>query len=374
MWAWEHPNWPNFHLDEGRFPAGPEIEFKLAAGRLFGNTEAMREDDRLDCTVALMLSEAIATSAIEGEKLDRDSVRSALLQHFGGEAPETKTPADKRAAGAAALIVEAREKWNRPLTKEVLAGWKAMAVPEHPSTIARPREYRKSGVVIASGRAGRRQVHYRAPPAARVEAEMERFLDWYNNDRGGMEGIVRASVAHLWFERIHPFDDGNGRVGRAVADHALSQSLGRPTLACLSTAIAERRKEYYAAFGKFDGAEGLDVGDFVDYFTGACVRAQEIAAAEVAFVLEKSRFLDKHRSRMNDRQGKAVERMFREGRGGFKGGMTASKYRAITKCSSSTSARDLARLCALGVFTPSGEGRSRRYALTVGEPRTPLLP
>ena len=362
MWAWEHPNWPNFRFDESRF-ASRTVEFQVTAARLFGNVEAMGDEVRSDSDIALMLSEAIATSAIEGEKLDRDSVRSSLLAHFGQKVAGSKTTAEIKAAGAAALIVDVRSNWNHPLAKEILARWKTMAVPDHPSSRTQRKEYRKADVQIVSGYAGREKVHYQAPPHHRVEREMERFLDWYNNDSDQLGGPVRASIAHLWFERIHPFDDGNGRVGRAVADHALSQSLGRPTLACLATAIVDRRKEYYAAFERFDQNGELDANDFVDYFTDATARAQEIALAEIAFVLDKSRFFDRHRARMNRRQAKAMERMFREGRAGFKGGMTSGKYQAITKCASSTAARDLASLCAMGALAPSGEGRGRRYEL-----------
>ena len=177
---------------------------------------------------------------------------------------------------------------------------------------------------------------------------MGRFLEWYNTDSVGVDGPIRASIAHLWFERIYPFDDGNGRVGRAIADHALSQALNRPTLACLATAIGQSRKAYYKAFQNFDLSTRLDMNGFAGYFTGAIVQAQEIARAEVGFVLDKTRFFDRHRAAMNKRQTKAMERMFREGRRGFEGGMSAKKYMAITKCQASTATRDLSALTAMG--------------------------
>ena len=360
MWAWEHPNWPNFVIDEGAFADRIEA-FHRAAERLSGNVEAMSDEGRTDTEIALMLSEAIATSAIEGEHLDRDSVRSSLLVHFGKEAAKPNT--GMKASGAASLIVDTRRKWAQPLTHEMLGVWQTMAVPEMLSSEAMRGAYRQGDMRIVSGHPGRYRVHYEAPPASRVPDEMGRFLEWYNTDSVGVDGPVRASIAHLWFERIHPFDDGNGRVGRAIADHALSQALYRPTLACLATAIGQSRKAYYKAFQNFDLGTQLDMNGFADYFTGAIVQAQEIARAEVGFVLDKTRFFDRHRAAMNKRQTKAMERMFREGRRGFEGGMSAKKYMAITKCQSSTATRDLSALVAMGALTSKGGGRSTRYEI-----------
>ena len=367
MWAWEHPNWPNFVIDEGAFADRVEA-FHRAAERLSGNVETMSDQGRADTEVALMLSEAIATSAIEGENLDRDSVRSSLLAHFGKVVAGAKASGDLKATGAASLIVDVRRKWDRPLTQEMLGAWQSMAIPERPSSMAMRGAYREDAVSVVSGYPGNYRVHYEAPPPSRVFDEMERFLEWYNTGSVGMAGPLRASIAHLWFERIHPFDDGNGRVGRAVSDHALSQALDRPTLACLATAIDETRKPYYKAFESFDRSERLDMNGFADYFTGAIVRAQEIARAEVGFVLDKSRFFERHGDAMNDRQTKAMERMFREGRRGFVGGMSAKKYMAITKCQASTATRDLSSLTAMGALVSTGGGRSTRYEIAPSRP------
>ncbi|MYJ95991.1 MAG: Fic family protein [Proteobacteria bacterium] len=362
MWAWEHPNWPKFVIDEGAFTGRIEA-FHRTAERLFGNVEVLGDEGRTDTEIELMLSEAIATSAIEGENLDRDSVRSSLLAHFGKVVARTETTADMKAAGAASLIVDTRRKWDRPLTHELLGAWQTMAIPEARSSLVLRGAYREREVEIVGGYEGRHEVYYVAPPASRVTGEMERFLEWYNAYSIGMAGPIRASIAHLWFERIHPFDDGNGRVGRAIADHALSQALNRPTLACLATAIGETRKDYYEAFEGFDRSERLEMNGFTDYFTSAVVRAQEIARAEVRFILDKSRFFDRYRNAMNERQTRAMERMFREGRRSFAGGMSAKKYRAITKCPPATATRDLSALAAMGALISKGGGRSTRYEI-----------
>ena len=367
MWAWEHPNWPNFVVDEGAFEDRIEA-FYRAAERLSGSVGAMSDEGRFDTSIEIMLSEAIATSAIEGENLDRDSVRSSLLAHFGKAVGKAKTSVDMKSEGAASLIVDTRRNWDRPLTHEMLGGWQSMAIPETVSSLAMRGTYRAGEVKVVSGYPGRYRVHYEAPPASRVPDEMERFLEWYNADSVGMGGPIRAAVAHLWFERVHPFDDGNGRVGRAISDHALSQALGRPTLACLATAIDKSRKNYYKAFESFDLGKRLDMNGFADYFTDAIVRAQDIALAEVAFVLDKSRFFDRHRDAMNERQTKVMERMFMEGRAGFEGGMSTKKYMAIAKCPATTATRDLAALCAMGALASRGAGRGTRYDISHSRP------
>ncbi len=161
----------------------------------------MSDEGRSDTAIELMLSEAIATSAIEGENLDRDSVRSSLLAHLGKAVARANTSVDLKADGVASLIVETRRKWDRPLTHEMLGGWQTMAIPETLSSLAMRGAYRQDEVKIVSGFPGRHRVHYVAPPASRIHDEMERFLGWYN-DSAGMAGPIRATVAHLWFERL----------------------------------------------------------------------------------------------------------------------------------------------------------------------------
>ena len=191
---------------------------------------------------------------------------------------------------------------------------------------------------------------------------MDRFIEWFDSSRGDIDGLARAAVAHLWFEKIHPFDDGNGRVGRALSDMAISQALGRPTLSCLATAINEDRASYYVAL---DGAgrDGMNVDPFLDYFSETALRSQSIALREVRFVLGKTRFLDQFGGMFNPRQRKAALRMLEEGSKGFQGGLSPKNYRAITKASSATATRDLAELVRMGAMTATGKGRSLRYAI-----------
>lgn len=322
--------------------------------------------------IDLMLSEAIKTSAIEGEDLDRESIRSSLLSLITSDTLPDNT--DQKAAGAASLLVDVRKNWQISLTHDLLGKWQSMAVPEQRYTSILRGVYRNdpSPMHIVSGPYGREKVHYEAPPATKVPDEMARFIDWYNqtspsNRNKKVPGIVRAGIAHLWFEVIHPFDDGNGRVGRAIAGHALSQLLGYPTTACLATAIEGDKKSYYLQLEKASRGS-LDVSAWLDYFADKVIKAQEIAREEVDFVLAKTRFYEAYGGQLNDRQAKMVSQVFAEGRKGFEGRITTKKYQAITKCPNRTASRDLSDLVTKGIITPlPGGGRTTGYELTAAK-------
>lgn len=371
-WIWQQPDWPDFRFDN-RALNDRELEFRLNSERLAGSFDALPVASQEAATIDLLLSEAIKTSAIEGEHLDRASVRSSLLSLITSDTLPDNS--DQKAAGAASLLVDVRKNWQTALTHELLGRWQSMAVPEQRYTSILRGAYRNdlSPMQIVSGPYGREKVHYEAPPATQVPDEMARLIDWYTQTSplGGattMHGIARAGIAHLWFEVIHPFDDGNGRVGRAIADHALSQFLGYPTTACLATAIEANKKTYYLELEKASRG-GLDADNWLDYFADTVIRAQEIAREEVDFVLAKTRFYEAYGGQLNDRQARMVSRVFAEGRKGFEGGITTKKYEAITKCPNRTASRDLSDLVAKGVITPlPGGGRTTRYELSNVEP------
>jgi Fic family protein len=371
-WIWQQSDWPDFRYDK-RILEDRDIAFRINSERLTGCFEALPMAYQEDATIDLMLSEVIKTSAIEGEELDRESVRSSLLSLITSDTlPKTS---DQKAAGAASLLVDVRKNWQAPLTNELLGKWQSMAVPEQRYTSIVRGAYRNdpSPMQIVSGPYGRERVHYEAPPAARVPEEMAKLLGWYNQSsplNGGqmLPGIARAGIAHLWFEVIHPFDDGNGRVGRAIADHALSQYLGYPTTACLATAIEADKKSYYLQLEKASRGS-LDINGWLDYFSDTVNQAQEIAREEVDFVLAKTRFYEAYGDQLNDRQARMVSRVFSEGRKGFEGGITTRKYEAITKCPNRTASRDLSDLVAKGIIIPlPGGGRTTRYELRTVDP------
>ena len=372
---WQQPGWPDFRYDK-RPLEDRELEFRINSERLAGSFDTLPMASREDATIDLMLSEAIKTSAIEGEDLDRESVRSSLLSLITSDTLPDNS--DQKAAGAAMLLVDVRKNWQIPLTHELLGKWQSMAVPEQRYTPILRGAYRNdpSPMQIVSGPYGREKVHYEAPPATQVPDEMARFIAWYNQisrSKGDKKitGIARAGIAHLWFEVIHPFDDGNGRVGRAIADHALSQSLSYPTTACLATAIEGDKKSFYLQLEKAS-CGSLDVNAWLDYFADRVINAQEIAREEVDFVLAKTRFYETYGNQLNDRQARMVSRVFAEGRKGFEGRITTRKYEAITKCPNRTASRDLSDLVAKGIIIPlPGGGRTTRYELSVVKPARP---
>jgi Fic family protein len=371
-WIWQQSGWPDFRYDK-RALEDRELEFRINSERLAGCFDALPMASQEDATIDLMLSEAIKTSAIEGEDLDRESVRSSLLSLIASDMLPDNS--DQKAAGAASLLVDVRKNWQTSLTHDLLGKWQSMAVPEQRYTSILRGVYRNdpSPMQIVSGPYGHEKIHYEAPPATQVPDEMAGFIDWSNhislsNRDKRLSGIARAGIAHLWFEVIHPFDDGNGRVGRAIADHALSQSLGYPTTACLATAIDGEKKSYYLQLEKASRGS-LDVNVWLDYFSDMVIKAQEIAREEVDFVLAKTRFYEAYGDQLTDRQARMVSRVFAEGRKGFEGGITTKKYEAISKCPNRTASRDLSDLVAKGIIIPlPGGGRTTRYELAVVEP------
>jgi Fic family protein len=371
-WMWQQPDWPDFRYEKSALE-DRDLEFRINSERLAGHFEALPMASQEDATIDLMLSEAITTSAIEGEDLDRESVRSSLLSLITSDTLPDNS--DQKAAGAASLLVDVRKNWQISLTHELLGKWQSMAVPEQRYTPILRGAYRNdpSPMQIVSGPYRREKVHYEAPPATQVPDEMERFIDWcqqtspLNGDKT-IPVIARAGIAHLWFGVIHPFDDGNGRVGRAIADHALSQFLGYPTTACLATAIEADKKTYYLQLDKASRGS-LEVNTWLDCFADRVIKAQEIARKEVDFVLAKTRFYEAYGDQLNERQGRMVSRVFAEGRKGFEGGITTRKYEAITKCPNRTASRDLSELVAKGIIIPlPGGGRTTRYELTTVKP------
>ena len=371
-WIWQQTEWPDFRYDKNALE-DREFAFRINSERLAGSFDALPSVSQEDATIDLMLSEAIKTNAIEGEDLDRESVRSSLLSLITSETLPANS--DQKVDGAASLLVDVRKNWQTALTPVLLGNWQSMAVPQRRYTSILRGAYRHdpSPMQIVSGGYGREKVHYEAPPANLVPDEMERFIYWYNKtnrSKGGetIPGIARAGIAHLWFELIHPFDDGNGRVGRAIADHALSQSLGYPTTACLATAIEADKNSYYRQL-EIASRGSLDAENWLDYFADTIIKAQNIAMDEVNFVLSKTRYYEAYGNRLNDRQAKMVSRVFVEGRKGFEGGITTRKYMAITKCPNRTASRDLSDLVAKGAIVPLvGGGRTTRYELAMAKP------
>jgi Fic family protein len=366
-YIWQREGWPNFTWDTQVLERSA-YAYALEAGRLAGEVRHLPEDEKMDALIDLMVSEAVKTSQIEGENYDREDVRSSIRNQLGLNAMP-QAVRDPRANGVAALMISVRNHIAEDLTAERLWEWQDMIIVERYDQarlhVGRWRD-NPEPMQIVSGAIGKETVHFEAPPASRVPEEMERLIVWFNRSRN-MPGAVRAGVAHFWFECIHPFSDGNGRVGRAIAEKALSQELGAPAILSLSTAIERRRQDYYDALSRASRG-GLDITEWLVWFTDLVLEAQVQAKERIGFTLAKTRFWDRHANVLNERQAKALARMLREGPEGFKGGMSAQKYMRITDCSKATATRDLAELLRMGALCKlEGGGRSTRYDIELPE-------
>jgi len=376
-YAWQLPGWPQYQYSCDHLQS-VVIAYNRSAGRLMGEVSQIQSPLRSDALIDLMVSEAIKTSAIEGEKLNREDVRSSIKNCLGLHDPP-KRVGDTRAEGVAALMVGCRQQWRQPLSHETLFDWHKMILHQEEGFHLRELNighYRNSPepMQIVSGAIGYERVHYEAPPSCDVPGHMDKFLHWFNgsapDSQSGdaqLNGPTRAALAHLWFETIHPFDDGNGRIGRAIAEKALSQDLGGPSLASLSAAIDADRSAYYEQLSL--ASQSLDITPWIEWFTGVVAQAQTLSSKQVAHILNKSRFWDHHRETpLNNRQQKAINKMFDTGPEGFEGGMSPQKYGNLTRCSKATATRDLVKLKELGCLQQVGEGRATRYQLKMPDP------
>ena len=376
-YSWQNPDWPRFTYDEAQC-RDSLYQYALEAGRLSGGMGQLKDSLQYEAYIDLMVSEAINTSQIEGERLDREDVRSSIKNFLGLSDPPTRVM-DPRAEGIAALMVDVRKTFKEELTKEKLFHWHQLVIPEQGRSLYRDKiqvgQWRTSEepMQVVSGPIGYEKVHYEAPPAHQVETEMNQFLNWYNESsplntqsKNTLSGPIRSAIAHLWFESIHPFDDGNGRVGRAIAEQALAQDLNRPPLLSLSTIIEKDKKAYYGGLNKASQPD-LDVTSWVHWFSKSVLSAQREAVQRVDFVLKKSRFWEAHpEAELNDRQVKAINKVFKAGLDGFEFGVSAKKYMGMTSCSKATATRDLSDLVDKGcLFRLEGGGRNARYGLNL---------
>ena len=364
-WNWQLPDWPRFTWDQKPLEKADQL-FLLESG-MFAGTIRHLEDENVDVlTVEALSAEAATTSEIEGEILDRASVQSSVRRELGLK-PDARRSGPKE-QGVAEMIVDVHRSFAKPLAETTLCAWHRMLMKGR-KDLENVGCYRAGDqpMEIVSGPPHARRVHFEAPPAARVPREMKRFVQWFNRTaprgREPLSPLARAGAAHLYFESIHPFEDGNGRVGRAIAEKALAQALGRPTLAALAATILRRRKEYYVELEA--ASRTLDITRWLAWFAAVVIEAQRRSIAAIEFLIDKSRLLDRLRGQLNDRQEKALLRMLREGPEGFRGGLSAGNYATITGASPATTTRDLVDLIDKGALRRTGERRHARYFLDI---------
>lgn len=363
MFIWQRPEWPRFTWEKG------ELSELLAGvtheqGRLLGRMEGLGFRLREEATLNNLTEEVVKSSEIEGERLDPDQVRSSLARRLGMDIGAL-APADRIVEGVVEMMLDATQKYNEPLTAERLFGWHAALFPTGRSGMSRIRvgawrDDSKGPMQVVSGPIGREKVHYVAPPAQRLDGEVDAFLDWFEK-KTDMNGVLKAGLAHLWFVTVHPFEDGNGRIARAIADMALARSEhSRQRFYSMSAQIRRERNDYYDTLERTQ-SDSLDVTAWLQWFLQCLRRAITGAHGTLASVTHKARFWERHSGApLNERQRKVLNRML----DGFEGKLTSSKWAKLTQCSQDTASRDIAALVNLGILKkgPAG-GRSTSYAL-----------
>ena len=367
IYFWQTGDWPNFTYELDASCEKTLYAFARKAGRVDGLLEGLGNKDQMDAIIWLLVEEAMKTSEIEGEYLSRADVTSSIRNNLGLNTMP-KLVGDRRAEGAVALTMAVRDGYPEPLCEAMLYDWheKLMNWDRH-LRVGNWRNHEEPMQII-SGPLGKKTVHFEAPPSSRVPHEMKRFIQWFNSTAPGevnelSPAPLRSALAHLYFESIHPFEDGNGRIGRAISEKALSQGLGQPVIMSLSRTIEANKKPYYEELKSAQRKQ--DVSSWILFFSRVCLKAQDQAERQIHFTLKKSKFLDRFAGRMNKRQNRVVQRMFEEGPNGFEGGMNARKYILITKASKATATRDLQGLLEMGVLEVQGGGRSTHYVLVI---------
>ena len=364
-WNWQQEGWPGFTWDPHKLRRA-EALFIESAGVLIGASKHLDEPDRNALRIELMGHEAVDTSAIEGEPLNRDSVQSSIQKHLGLAGDHRRvSPAE---AGIAEMMVDLYDKAGAPLTEATLFQWHRW-ITNGRTDLADVGRYRAhvSPMQIVSGPLHAPRVHFEAPPSAGVAGEMERFWAWLARTAPGrpdaLAPVTRAGIAHIWFESIHPFEDGNGRIGRAISEKILAQGLSSPAVTGMATTLLVHRNAYYAELERAHRA--LEITDWLLWFAARTLEAQQRTLRQVEFILEKARLLARLRGHLNARQEKALLRLFAAGPDGFLGGLSAANYMTITGAPSATATRDLADLVTRDALVRTGALKATRYRLAI---------
>jgi Fic family protein len=367
MYIWERTEWPALTWDNESLST-LLARVSREQGRLLGRMEALGFNLRSEAHLRTLTEDVVKSSEIEGEKLDTDQVRSSIARRLGLKVGGL-VPADRDVEGIVEMMLDATGNYAQPLTVERLFAWHASLFPTgrsgmHKIRVGTWRDDSGGPMQVVSGPVGKQKVHFEAPPAARVAREMEEFLRWFETP-GNTDPLLIAGLAHLWFVTIHPFDDGNGRIARAIADMALARSENSPQrFYSMSAQIRHERNDYYTRL-EHTQKGGLDVTPWQDWFLNCLLHAIEGAQKTLGAVLEKARFWERFaKAPLNERQIKVLNRLL----DGFEGKLTTSKWAKIAKCSQDTAYRDILDLVERGALRKDpGGGRSTSYSLVIGD-------
>lgn len=364
MYLWERREWPQLTWD-GQSLSPLLTRVSRAQGRLLGKMENLGFDLRSEAHLRTLTEDVVKSSEIEGEKLDSDQVRSSIAKRLGMDIGGL-VPADRNVEGVVELMLDATGNYAKPLTKERLFEWHSALFPTGHSLLRKIsvgdwRDDSTGPMQVVSGRAGKEKVHFEAPPAERLPAEMKKFLNWFKKP-GDADPLLIAGLGHLWFVTIHPFDDGNGRIARAIADMALARAEGSgQRFYSMSAQIRRERNDYYAMLESTQKG-GLDVTPWQEWFLGCLCRAVEAAEETLGDVLHKARFWERFaKEPLNERQIKVLNKLL----DGFEGKLTTSIWAKLAKCSQDTAYRDILDLVERGALRKdAGGGRSTSYSLS----------
>lgn len=357
-WNWQLKEWPKFHYDNACI-AEQEKQFLIGLGSATAFLKTIEESEYYKFVIEILSQEGIESSKIEGEILERESLQSSIKKHFGLAADVKHI--GKKESGMAHLLCDVYESFQKPLSHEILFKWHEMLFRgmkesgqyrTHPETMQ-----------IVSNRLDIQKVFFEAPSSDRVPYEMGAFINWFNELNLKSSILGQAAIAHIYFESIHPFEDGNGRIGRALIEKFFSRIVGRPILISISRVLEKRKKEYYAALESCNRT--LNAQSWVQFFSDSVLQAQKDSMDRIQFLIAKSKLFRALAGKINVRQEKVLLRMCESGPLGFQGGLSAENYLAITKTSRATATRDLVELVSLGALVKTGELRHTRYWLNL---------
>lgn len=364
------PDWPRFRWDEAAI-ATALADIRLRQGRLLGRMDSLGFSRQQDAELETLTVDVLKSSEIEGERLPADQVRSSVARRLGLDVGGA-VAVDRHVDGVVEMMLDATQNFRAPLTEARLFAWHGALFPTglsgmHPISVGAWRTDSSGPMQVVSGPVGPERVHYQAPAAEQLPHEMSLFLAWANDAANTTDGVLKAALAHLWFVTVHPFDDGNGRIARAIADWALARSEGSSQrFYSMSAQICEERRDYYALLERTQQGP-LDVTPWMQWFLACLGRAFARTETTLAEVLRKSRFWERHAAvRLNERQRNVITRLL----DGFDGKLTTTKWAALTKSSHDTALRDIQMLIAAGILTRDASGgRSTSYSLAEGPTR-----
>lgn len=361
----ENADWPKLAWDSDELSPGLAA-LRYREGQLVGRMQSLGFDLRQEASLKTLTDDVVKSSAIEGESLNPDEVRSSIARRLGLDVGGL-VASSRDVEGIVEMMLDATQKFAEPLTDERLFDWHAALFPTGRSgmqriTVGAWRPKEAGAMQVVSGPYGREKVHFEAPGSERLQAEMAKFLEWFNTP-SSTDPVLRAGIAHFWFVTIHPFEDGNGRIARAIADMSLARADGsKDRFYSMSTQIEAERKDYYDQL-EAQQRNGLDITPWLNWFLDCLCRAFDRAEATLETVLYKAKLWDKaNRHPVNERQRLVINRMLEDG---WQGHLNTSKYAKLTKCSNDTALRDIRELLENGVLRQNvGGGRSTSYRLT----------